>query len=72
MGFRHQAQMGLDVGRPSHSPIYRNFKSRFSQMLVNVLQTSGPSWLDVCSPSPRANSSPALESDIGIVWLMGF
>ena len=67
MGLRHQAQVGSRWAAQAHEPTNRPFKSRMWQMLVNGLETSDPSGLDVGSPRPRANSSPALESDIGIV-----
>ena len=67
MGLRHQAQVGSMWAAQAHEPTYRPFKSRMSQMLVNGLETSGPSGLEVGSPSPRAHLSPTLKSDIGNV-----
>ena len=67
MGLRHQAQVGSMWAAQAHEPTNRPFKSRMSQMLVNGLETSGPSGLDVGSQSPPAHLSPTLKSDIGNV-----
>ena len=67
MGLRHQAQVGSMWAAQAHEPAYRPFKSRMSQMLVNGLETSSPSGLDVGSPSPRARLSPIQKSDVANV-----
>ena len=54
-GLRHQAEVGSRWAAQAHDPAYRTFKSRMWQMLVNGLETSGPSGLEVGSPSPRAH-----------------
>ena len=55
MGFCHQTDMGTMWAAQHHEPTYRPYKYRTSQMLVNGLETSGPSGLEVGSPSPRAH-----------------
>ena len=55
MGLRHQAEVSSRWAAQAHDPAYRPFKSRMSQMLANGLETSGPSGLEVGSPSPRSH-----------------